>query len=290
MSLTKKKMEENGWTFLKQSPSYWSFFFVGEKKARLIVRALVPVKNGRVLGPNAPCSIFYYVNPYKSGKVVGTPIADIQEDAQYRTWPPALEELKAEGILALARSLFLKGHKYGELDREADVHYGPAAGGEEYDARKARHLRSAPDRPMSSRSFHEAMGGEPYVGEKLLFTDESGEIVERKIKTVMHKYPDGKWEVRDTQGDVHVVSAASRKNPEGKRVVAEWRHPRGKAWVVLIDNGDGTFSYRSDHLSRPGPAGGYMGKMSMGKALLEIEKKLEYLTPDAYKTELVRVR
>ena len=75
--------------------------------------------------------------------------------------------------------------------------------------------------------------------------------------------------------------AGHRKNSSpSKRVVVSWGHGRGNAWVDLIDNGDGTYSYRSDN------GGGYLGRMTRGQAIMEMEKRMGHLTPDAYKTKL----
>ena len=65
--------------------------------------------------------------------------------------------------------------------------------------------------------------------------------------------------------------------------IARWESRGGKHFAELYDNGDGTYSYRSDG------AGGYMGAMSPEQAMSEMEKKIKYLAPDALKLGLMRV-
>lgn len=65
--------------------------------------------------------------------------------------------------------------------------------------------------------------------------------------------------------------------------IARWESRGGKHFAELYDNGDGTYSYRSDGAS------GYMGAMSLEQAMSEMEKKIKYLAPSALKLGLMRV-
>jgi hypothetical protein len=65
--------------------------------------------------------------------------------------------------------------------------------------------------------------------------------------------------------------------------IARWESRGNKHFAELYDNGDGTYSYRANG------AGGHMGEMSLEQAMLEMEKKIKYLAPDALKLGLMRV-
>lgn len=74
-------------------------------------------------------------------------------------------------------------------------------------------------------------------------------------------------------------------------LIARWENPRSKRiWVELygtynFEKEQEAFSYKAYDRS-----GGNLGIMNQEKALKEMEKKLEYLKPDAVKTPWERVK